>query len=103
MKIALTGTPGTGKTSVAHELTRMGYTILRLEDIIDPSVIGYDEKRHSKIVDEKTLDDHVQTIKEEDILIVVGHLSHLLNIEHVIILRCHPEELKKRLMIKKWG
>ena len=103
MKIALTGTPGTGKSSVANELTRMGYAILRLEEVINTSIIGYDKKRHSKIVDEKKLDNHIQAINEKGVLIVEGHLSHLLNIKNVIILRCHPSELKNRLMIKKWN
>lgn len=99
MKIALTGTPGTGKTSVANLLEKKGYKVIRIEDISDKFVIGYDEKRKCKIVDEKALDEY---IKKFDDVIIEGHLSHLLSVDGVIILRCRPEELQKRLMKKNW-
>ena len=50
-------------------------------------------------MDEKALDEY---IKKFDDVIIEGHLSHLLSVDGVIILRCHPEELKKRLMKKNW-
>lgn len=102
MKIALTGTPGTGKSKVADLLEKKGYEILRIENIADKFVIGYDEKRQSKIIDEERLDEYIKKIKEKDILIIEGHLSHLLSVDAVILLRCHPEELKIRLMKKNW-
>ncbi|MEM1513662.1 MAG: adenylate kinase family protein [Candidatus Thermoplasmatota archaeon] len=102
MKIALTGTPGVGKSEVAKLLEKMGYKILRIEEIYEKFVVGYDEARKSKIVDEKKMDKFIKKIKEEGILIIEGHLSHLLSVDAVIILRCHPEELKKRLIKKGW-
>jgi len=103
MKIALTGTPGTGKTSIADELEKRGYKIIRINDIANDFTIGYDEERQSKIVDEDALDEYIKEIKEDGILFIEGHLSHLLNIDAVIILRCNPEELEKRLKEKKWN
>lgn len=102
MKIALTGTPGVGKTSIADELERRGYKILRVESIADRFTIGYDDKRKCKIVDEDALDEYIRKLKVDGILIIEGHLSHLLNVDAVIILRCHPEELKRRLKMKGW-
>ena len=102
MKIAITGTPGTGKTSVAAELEKRGYDILRIDDIYEKFVVGFDEKRKSKIVDENEMDEYVKKIRENNILFIEGHLSHLLSVDAVIILRCHPEELKKRLIKKNW-
>jgi len=102
MKIALTGTPGVGKSSVADILEKKGYKILRIKDIADKFVVGYDKERQSKIVDEEKLDEYIRKIEEKDVLIIEGHLSHLLSVDGVILLRCHPEELKKRLEKKGW-
>ncbi len=103
MKIALTGTPGVGKSEVAKRLEKMGYNVLRLEEIVDKFVVGYDEERESKIVDEEAIDEYIRQIKEEGILIIEGHLSHLLSVDGVILLRCHPKQLMKRLKAKKWN
>ena len=103
MKIALTGTPGVGKTKVANLLKKMGYDVLPLKKIADEFIIGYDKERESKIVDEELMDDYIKNLKEEGIIITEGHLSHLLSVDGVIILRCHPKELKKRLKAKKWN
>lgn len=103
MKIALTGTPGVGKTKVADVLEKMGYEVVRVEEIVDEFVIGYDEKRQSKIIDEEELDEYVKKIKDGNILIIEGHVSHLLSVDSVILLRCHPEELKERLTNKGWS
>jgi len=102
MKIALSGTPGVGKSKVAKKLEENGYQVLYLEDIADKFVIGYDEERKSKIVDEEAMDEYIKKIKEEDMLIIEGHLSHLLSVDAVILLRCHPKELEKRLAAKNW-
>ena len=103
MKIALTGTPGVGKTKVADVLEKMGYEVVRVEEIVDEFVIGYDEERQSKIIDEEELDEYVKKIKDGNILIIEGHVSHLLSVDSVILLRCHPEELKERLTNKGWS
>jgi len=103
MKIAITGTPGVGKTKVAEKLKKKGYRVISINDIYEKFVVGYDEKRQSKIVDEEEMDEYIKTIKEEDILFIEGHLSHLLGVDVVILLRCHPDFLKKRLEKRGWN
>lgn len=105
MIIAITGTPGVGKTTVADILSERGFAIYSLKDIaIQHGFIeGYDRKRRSIIIDINKLDKYISKMNQK-IVLIEGHLSHLLkNISYTIILRCHPRELRKRLEKKKWN
>jgi adenylate kinase len=106
MIVAITGTPGTGKTSVAEILKDNGFTVVDFHKAASENsfLIGKDKERDTKIVDIKAFDDFVKKhFISEDIVFIEGHLSHLLkNVEKVILLRCHPKKLKKNLSVKKW-
>ena len=106
MIIAITGTPGTGKTSVSNILQENGFEVVDLNKIAVSNnfLIGDDEERDSKIVDVDTSNKYInENFKEKDIVFIEGHLSHLLkDVDKVIILRCHPDELRKRLSQKRW-
>lgn len=104
MKIALSGTPGVGKTTIAQSLIKRGYKILDLNQIADENefVTGYDEKRGSNEIDLDGMDEFLKERFGEDDYIIEGHLSHLLSVDFAIILRCNPLVLKKRLSQKKW-
>ena len=104
MIVALTGTPGTGKTTVAGLLSAQGFVVIHLTDIEKKCVIGEDKKRRCHIYNIQLLDNYFHTeslLMQNEVCIVEGHLSHLLScITNIIILRCHPQELKKRLKQK---
>jgi len=106
MLIALTGTPGTGKTSISNILRANGFEIVDINKVAtgEDFLIGNDEKRNSKIVDVDRLNIYIkENYKEKDIVFIEGHLSHLLkSVDKVIVLRCHPNELIKRLYQKGW-
>jgi len=106
MIIALTGTPGTGKTSVSKILHDKGFEIVDLNKVACEKdfLIGRDEKRDSEVVDVERFDKYVKkNYSERDIVFIEGHLSHLLkNADKVIVLRCHPDELRKNLTKKGW-
>jgi len=106
MIVALTGTPGIGKTSVANILKKNGYEILDINSVTKNGdfVIDIDEKRDSKIINIKALNNYVEEkYSDNDFVFLDGHLSHLLNcVEKIILLRCHPDELRKRLEKKGW-
>ena len=106
MWIALTGTPGTGKSSIATLLQKQGYTTVRLHQLAKEynCTDGIDTKRNSQLIDVDKLNNTVKNNFALDALIFFeGHLGHLLKaIDKVIILRCHPKKLKKRLMKKKF-
>jgi len=107
MIVALTGTPGTGKTAVANFLQKKGIKIVDLNKVVveQDFLAGFDKKRESKIVDIDRLNKFVKDnyMGEEDIFLV-GHISHLLkNVGKIIVLRCHPNQLKTRLSKKGWA
>jgi len=105
MLIAITGTPGTGKTSVSKILEKKGYNVLDLNDISKKQgfVIGKDEERNSLIIDTDKLNKYFDNYITEKIVFIDSHLSHLIsNVDKVILLRCHPNKLKKNLDKKNW-
>lgn len=104
MLIGLTGTPGCGKTSSSAALRNRGYDVRDLDEIAEEShsVVDYDEQRDSKEIDIEMLNDFVLEKLSGKDCVLEGHLSHLLSVGKVIILRCDPLVLKKRLEYKGW-
>jgi len=107
MIVALTGTPGTGKTFVSNVLQEKGFEIVDVNKVAVEKdfLVGIDKKRNSRIIDVNRLNEYVkEKYKDKDVVFLEGHLSHLLkNVDKVIVLRCHPDELSKRLSKKKWN
>jgi adenylate kinase len=106
MIIALSGTPGVGKTSVSALLEKHGYIVVRLNEIAleHKFIKGFDKKRNSKVLDLEKINEFIEkTYTKENLIFVEGHAAHLLTIvDKVIILRCHPHILQKRLEQKGW-
>jgi adenylate kinase len=93
--IALTGTPGTGKTSVAGRLAP-----LRAVEVADLArAWGLARGRGRSI--EVDLPRLIRAARAPRALapvdVVVGHLAHLLPLRDIVVLRCHPLELDRRL------
>ncbi|SDJ89097.1 adenylate kinase [Methanoculleus thermophilus] len=91
--IGITGTPGTGKTSVAVELERRGHRVVHLKDTVQPYIIEEDCDRQTMVVD---VDRWVDEFEPFD-GIIEGHLAHLLPCDRVVVLRCRPDILAERL------
>jgi len=100
MKVALTGTPGTGKTSVAAILVHRGYKVVAFDRLAKGHIVGHDAKRECDVIDVTSVND---AYAPESGVIVEGHLSHLLSLEGAVVLRCHPDILRKRLQQKGWS
>jgi len=95
-RIALTGTPGTGKSAVAAALPRRFATA-------EVSALALGLGAGHRIpggveVDLAKLARRMRVTPEADLpQVVVGHLAHLLPIRDAIVLRCQPVELARRL------
>lgn len=105
MIVAIAGVPGTGKTTTAEELSkRTGAGVIRTTELVQRNAVKYelDELRGVKIVEpgdlQRAVNQHVTYNS-----IIEGMLSHLLHADVVIVLRCNPEELTKRLKAKGWS
>ena len=107
--IFISGTPCTGKTTVANDLN--GYLsdngfdskLIRINDFAfeNDLVLGEDPDKFYKVIDIDGLNDCLNeeiNQRSSGILIVEGHLSHLCEgADKMIVLRLNPSILKNRL------
>lgn len=103
---ALTGTPGTGKSSVSEELRSRGYDVVDGKRfIIEQGLMGeFDEARDTHEVDLDLLNDALEPFRESgDIVVLDSHLSHFMDSHGIIVLRCAPDILAKRLEARGYG
>jgi adenylate kinase len=110
MILLITGTPGTGKSTVAEILkNKIGASLVGVNKLVEDKHIytGIDEDRGYKIVDLDAmcleLNKVIENSKDEDVLIVEGHLSHYFEGgDLVVVLRAKPSVLRERLKTKGW-
>ena len=96
MRVAVTGTPGTGKTT-ATDLVESDLEPVHLNEVIreEGLATGRDEERDSLVADIAAVADW---LGDRDDLLIDSHLAHRLNVDRVVVLRCHPDELERRLI-----
>jgi len=104
MKLIITGSVGTGKTSVARAISkRLRIPLVELSDADVPFV--YNKKMKTREVKVKDLKKWIRkkTVGLKD-YIVEGHLACELDFpaDFVFVLRTNPEELTKRLIARKY-
>ena len=103
---ALTGTPGTGKSSVSEELRSRGYDVVDGKRfIIEHGLMGeLDEERDTHEVDLDLLNDALEPFRaSEGLVILDSHLSHFMDSHGIIVLRCAPDVLAGRLEARGYG
>ncbi|MBB89163.1 MAG: toxin [Euryarchaeota archaeon] len=99
VNIALTGTPGTGKTTLSGKLK---YNIVSINDFYENISDGKDSEGNW-LIDLEKLNDVIDT-KNKLKNVYEGHVSHYLdNIDIVVVLRCNPNELKNRLNSRNYN
>ncbi len=103
---ALTGTPGTGKTTVSAELRSRGYEVIDGKAFItERGLLGeYDAERDTYEVDLDDLNDALEQFHGEGRTVILdSHLSHLMDSRGIIILRCAPGVLAERLRARDYS
>jgi adenylate kinase len=119
VRVVLTGTPGTGKTTAAE---RLPYEVVHLNEAVTEEQLWTerDDERDSLVADVDALrewvDEHVGGAGEADedgagdasdngdddsnadeVVVLESHLAHLLDADRVVVLRCRPDVLESRL------
>ncbi|PLW80610.1 hypothetical protein C0585_01675 [Candidatus Woesearchaeota archaeon] len=103
MVIIVTGTPGTGKTTLSKLIAKekeFEYVDLNTFARNNNLVIGFDEERNCDIIDEDKLSDSIENAFKDKKVVIDSHMSHYIDPEIVdicIVTKCDLKELKARL------
>ncbi|MFC2154355.1 adenylate kinase family protein [Candidatus Altiarchaeota archaeon] len=98
---AVTGTPATGKTTFSQKLApRIGAEVIDLKEVVTENKLYEfrDEEEDALVVEPSVLDSFLKkTIKVQGKSIIYdGLLSHLVEVDQIIVLRCNPKILLQR-------
>ncbi|WP_181505165.1 adenylate kinase family protein [Methanococcus maripaludis] len=109
MIIAITGTPGVGKSTISKllfeklQLRGKDIACINITEIVSKEgfYLEKDVEMDSFVVDFDKLNEYIRSIKTEDI-ILDGHVSHYLNPDYIVVLRANPLLIKNRLESRKY-
>ena len=101
--IAISGTPGTGKTSLCEVLADT-YSVLSLQDLAEQNdcLDPVDVADGAAPIDIHLLAEKWQH-EGDEITFIDGHLSHFMDVDALVLLRCNPVELEKRLQSRDYS
>ncbi|HDP73832.1 MAG TPA: AAA family ATPase [Candidatus Woesearchaeota archaeon] len=109
MRILISGTPGTGKSTAACLLAKsLGAECLSITNLVKEKnlALGYNRKLRTWDVDENRLKREIERcIRKNHKIFVEGHLSHIVShrlSDLCIVLRTEVSELFKRLKKRKY-
>lgn len=104
--IALTGTPGVGKTTVADRLRPKGLLVVDLARLYEDERLpaAPDVARETSIVEPGALTRRLNEITQKSSLALLeGHWAHdVPGVARAIVLRVHPRVLGRRLAARGW-
>jgi len=104
--IVISGTPGTGKTSVSAELRSRGFKVVDAnEHLRSHGLLGEkDVARDTFNVDMDAFNDSLEEFRVSDENVFVdSHLAHQCDCSRIIVLRCHPDILGERLRARGYS
>jgi len=107
MLIGITGTPGTGKTSVTARLEeKPGYQVIHLNELIREEKLYFevDAERDCVVADMDLVEQRVMEKVDSfcPVTILDSHLSHHIA-DIVLVLRTSPEKLRERLQQRNYS
>jgi len=93
LSIGVIGTPGCGKTTLCQELS---LPTISVRDFAEKhGCLGEIESDGAAEIDVETL--AKLWVNPSELTLVDGHLAHHLPVDALVVVRCNPKELKKRL------
>jgi adenylate kinase len=103
MKILITGTPGTGKTGIAIELSKLlGMPYFDVKKIINNHPKTIYGKENNELIINSNLKKVLQKVLPKDCIFETHLIEYCPNTELIIILRTKPGVLKKRLIKRNY-
>lgn len=107
MRLAITGVPGTGKTTLAAGLAGSTIRVVHLGDFArEHGLLGEtDPARGSHVVDMDDLADRLNAALagETRRVVLEGHFAHEMDVDGIVLLRCDPAVLLERLRQRGWS
>jgi adenylate kinase len=109
--VVVTGTPGTGKTTISSRLAEeIGARYVPLTQHVSSRGLysRVDSRRNSKVIDLRRTRAELRRIlaKDDRTMVVDSHIPDVVApkrlVQRVFVLRCHPKILTSRLRAKKW-
>jgi adenylate kinase len=97
VRVGITGTPGTGKSTVSQ---RLDGDVLDISRFLKENGIGESVEGEISVSREKLRE---KIPEPEGRQILDGHLSHLLDLDRCIVLRTRPDTLRERLEKRDYG
>ena len=96
--IAISGTPGSGKTSLSKLFESNNIPVYSVKQLAEQyGCIGAEDQLDgAQEIDIHKLSDDWEN-EESGLVIIEGHLSHFLDLDAIVLLRCNPNEVEKRL------
>lgn len=96
MIVSITGTPGTGKTTISKKLSDEAFGVVHLTNFLEAHGVGGVVEGERDV----PIDEMVSVFEQQDFdgeKLVEGHLSHYISSDVCVVLRCHPDVLEERL------
>jgi adenylate kinase len=108
--VALTGTPGCGKTQTAKQLEKQGFKVIYINKFARKcgALTAYIEEMDTWEIDINLLSRKIRSTispleDKHGCVLLEGHLAHHVScVTEIIVLRCAPSVLYKRLLKKHW-
>lgn len=95
VRVAISGTPGSGKTTMCLLLQDMGKQVRSVSSLAKmyDCMAGYDDIDEAEVIDM----DLLSTMALPDEIFIDGHLSHMLPVDEIWVLRADPRDVRSRL------
>ena len=98
VSIAITGSPAVGKSALAKLLENDGWNVESVAKLAKQFACegDYDKMTDSVEIDIHKLAENFIPNSDQN-TVIDGHLSHFLDVDAIIVLRCEPAKLRTRL------